>query len=308
MTKAAIVIVCMNNLRNLFPCLDSIKAYTQIPHEVWVVAYLFSKENLLSLRKNYPWVVVVESNEIRGFSENNNLALKQVKTEYTLVLNDDTLFIDDVLGKLVHSLENTPEAVVMSPLILNKDGSRQYCGRNPRKWYDFILGDSLGYNIDRRPTPYVDKTGIFQTYNLMGACFLIRQAYFRTLDFFDEYYFFCPEDIALSTLINQRGERCYVDTNVKLVHLGGGTRISPVKMATLPAARKGGIHFYAQGSLVKKMILCCFIVIFSLVRMFVFACKRNKIEYLAQWHSILAVFSNGTPKELFIRFYLKLKR
>ena len=84
MIKAAIVIVCMNNLRNLFPCLDSIKAYTQIPHEVWVVAYLFSKENLLSLRKNYPWVVVVESNEIRGFSENNNLALKQVKTEYTL--------------------------------------------------------------------------------------------------------------------------------------------------------------------------------------------------------------------------------
>lgn len=86
----------------------------------------------------------------------------------------------------------------------------------------------------------------------MGACFLIRQEYFRSLNFFNEYYFFCPEDIALSTLINQRGERCYVDSDVKLVHLGGGTRISPVKMATLPAARKGGIHFYAQGSLVKK--------------------------------------------------------
>lgn len=32
-----------------------------------MVAYLFSKENLTLLREKYPWVIVVESNEIRGF-------------------------------------------------------------------------------------------------------------------------------------------------------------------------------------------------------------------------------------------------
>lgn len=52
MAKAAIVIVCMNNLKNLFPCLDSIKQQTTISYEVWVVAYLFSKENLTLLREN----------------------------------------------------------------------------------------------------------------------------------------------------------------------------------------------------------------------------------------------------------------
>ena len=49
--EAAIVIVCMNNLKNLFPCLDSIKEQTRIACEVWVVAYLFSNENLVLLRE-----------------------------------------------------------------------------------------------------------------------------------------------------------------------------------------------------------------------------------------------------------------
>lgn len=57
MAKAAIVIVCMNNLKNLFPCLDSIKQQTTISYEVWVVAYLFSKENLTLLKEKYPWVI-----------------------------------------------------------------------------------------------------------------------------------------------------------------------------------------------------------------------------------------------------------
>jgi hypothetical protein len=46
-------------------------------YEIWVVAYLFSPENLAKLRAAYPEANIVESNEIRGFSENNNLALRQ---------------------------------------------------------------------------------------------------------------------------------------------------------------------------------------------------------------------------------------
>lgn len=308
MAKAAIVIVCMNNLKNLFPCLDSIKEHTKISYEVWVVAYFFSKGNLKLLREKYPWVIVVESNEIRGFSENNNLALIQVQTEYTLVLNDDTLFKEPVLDELVDAMEKTPEAKVMSPYIQNLDGSKQFNGRNPRRWFDFILGDSFGVNLDMKPSKYVDQNGIYQTYNLMGACFLIKQDYFRSLNFFDEYYFFCPEDIALSTLINQKGDECYVDAESKVVHLGGGTRISPVKVATLPAARKGGVYFYSQNIWWKKFILSSVIIVFSMLKMIYFATiKRNKIEFLAQWHSIIAMFSYKTPKELFTKFYLDLK-
>ena len=44
--QVSIVIVCMNNLKNLYPCLNSIRKYTTVSYETLVVAYMFSKENL----------------------------------------------------------------------------------------------------------------------------------------------------------------------------------------------------------------------------------------------------------------------
>lgn len=55
-------------------------------YETLVVAYLFSKENLEKVKHDFPWVTFIESNEIRGFSENNNLALRQAKGKFCFVL------------------------------------------------------------------------------------------------------------------------------------------------------------------------------------------------------------------------------
>jgi len=88
----SIVIVCMNNLKNLYPCLESIKKYTTVSYETLVTAYLFTPENLKKAKEDFPWVTFIESNEIRGFSENNNLALRQAKGRYCFVLNDEHIY------------------------------------------------------------------------------------------------------------------------------------------------------------------------------------------------------------------------
>lgn len=49
----------------------------------------------------------VESNEIRGFSENNNLALRQAKGKYCFVQNDDTELKMPCIDKLVETIENS---------------------------------------------------------------------------------------------------------------------------------------------------------------------------------------------------------
>lgn len=104
--QVSIVIVCMNNLKNLYPCLDSIRKYTHVSYETLVVAYLFSKENLERLKRDYSWIRIIESNEIRGFSENNNLALRQARGQYCYVLNDDTIMDSPVIDRLVETIQN----------------------------------------------------------------------------------------------------------------------------------------------------------------------------------------------------------
>ena len=128
----SIVIVCMNRMDNLYPCLEGLRAHTSVPYECFVVAYRFSPENLAKAQTDFPWVSWVVSDELRGFSENNNLALRQARGRYCFVLNDDTEMSQDVIGALVRDFERLPQdAAIVSPRLLNADGSLQLCGRPP---------------------------------------------------------------------------------------------------------------------------------------------------------------------------------
>lgn len=314
----SIVIVCMNNVKQLFPCLDSIKKYTSVSYETFVVAYLFSKENLALLRSQYPWVTIIESNEIRGFSENNNLALRQAKGKYCFILNDDTELKMPTIDRLVADIEFLPNDVaIISPNIINPDGSNQCCGRPPFEWYHWIANKLHLWKETDNHT-YTNKSGLFQSYNILGAAFMIRTTVFEQLGWFDEQYFFCPEDIALSTLTNKKGYKCYVDSDAKIIHLGGmsGKSLSMTQTATLPAAVKGMIIYYSNRNSLKKYAISLIVFFITLLNyllhkvyaIFKTDCNIYSIYSIAERNVMCSIFSNNTPKETFVHFYSKIKK
>ena len=305
-SRVAIVIVCMNNPHNIFTCLTSISKYTKVSHEVWVNAYMFSEINLRKVQAAFPFVHWVVNNEIAGFSENNNIILRRIDTEYALVLNDDTELKEPMIDRLVDDLDKNPHISIISPTIYFSNGKIQYCGRNPVSMLDYLLEDMSLMSLSKRPSKFINQEGLFRTYNISGACFLIRINVFKELDFFDEFYFFCPEDIALSTLANKKGYQCWVDAEVGITHYSGQTRKSKIKQATLPALRLGTIHFYSAGSLYKSLLLRCCTFIQSFMKAVYFLLKGKKIEYKAQWNCLESVFSKMTPKEIFIKYYNRI--
>lgn len=318
MIDVSIVIVCMNNLKNLYPCLESIKRYTTVSYECFVVAYLFSKDNLEKVKKDFPWVKLIESNEIRGFSENNNLALRQAQGKYCFVLNDDTEMRMPVVDRLVESIEKLPENVaIVSPVTTFPDGRVQVCGVPPIKWYTALL-ELLHLWKRSCSKKYVNKEGLFKSYNIIGAAFLTKTDVFRKVGFFDERYFFCPEDIALSTLLNKKGYECWVDNDARIIHYEGmsGKSVSLIQTATKPAARRGSILWFANGNRLAEIALGS---VYSLITVFLcvwhFAKGANGAqpnEYsvlaLSEWNVIKNTYSQKTPKEIFIRYFSKLKK
>lgn len=308
----SIVIVCMNNLENLYPCLDSIIKHTTVNYETLVVAYLFSGENLNKLKIDYPWITIIESNEIRGFSENNNLALRQAKGKYCFVLNDDTEILDSAIDKLVETFSMVPDnTAIVSPILLNTKWEIQVCGRPPLNWRNFIL--LLLHLWSESKGVYVNKTGVFQTYNIIGAAFLIKRDIFEKIGWFDEYYFFTPEDIALSTLLNNSGYTCYVNVDCAIIHKEGlsGKPVNMIRTATNPAAYKGVIHWLANGNTVFHFFLATifFVIFFSMYCFHKISwLYRNKsvdkyILYMGALNVAKSIYSNQTPKEVFVKFY-----
>lgn len=318
MPQVSIVIVCMNNLGNLYPCLDSIKKHTKVSYETFVVAYLFTNENKTKLKADYPWVTVVESDDIRGFSENNNLALRLAKGEYCFVVNDDTIMNESVIDKLVADFESVPsETAIISPRLVGVDGQTQVCGRPVFNSKRYVLGMLHLWNEKKRDK-YTDGDGIFQSYNIIGAAFMIKTDVFRNAGWFDEYYFFCPEDIALSTKLNETGYKCYVDADIRIVHLEGmsGKSLSMVQTATKPAGDLGTLHFLTKGN---KILYCILAVIsffmclirFTAHRVIGLTKKQPNYSYIlsiGDWNTLVNIFSTKTPKEIFTRYFNEIRK
>lgn len=311
----SIVIVCMNNLKMLYPCLDSIRKYTTVNYETLVVAFMFSKENLAKLREDYPWVTIIESNEYRGFSENNNLALRQAKGRYCFVLNDDTYHNEPVIDELVNRFDTLSDDVaILSPNVYRPDGTIQHCGRPIINVWTYFLDCLSLFGQYEKKSKYCHQKGLFQSYNIHGACFMIKTDVFEQYGWFDEWYYFCPEDIALSTHLNRDGYRCMVDSNIRITHVGGGTW-SKTLVATKPASIRGERDFYGEDGWWAKILFVIFSTAIHLLRYIYWTTigllketSKRKFMMDSNLHALVATYSSKSPKELFIRYYEELKR
>ena len=321
MPKVSIVIVCMNHPDILYPCLDGISKHTSVSYETLVVAYMFSDANLQDLKARYPWVSIIESRELRGFSENNNLALRQAKGEYCFVVNDDTLMDMPVIDRLVADIEKLPRAAAVSPAIYYPSGARQTCGRGP--WGPLKYMRHYLHLVDEtKQSEYTWREGLFRTCTLHGACFLIRTDTFRNAGWFDETYTFTPEDAALGMLLGRMGYEVWADRDVSIVHIANATA-SRMEAVIKPVRVRGSLILYSsmkhlhspQGTgYVNKAVyaaLGSFVWLFEALRGLKYGVKKL-IGHMSERDCIMAltarnvrrsVFSSRMPKEIFVKYY-----
>ena len=294
MAQVSVVIVCMGDPAvHLYACLDSLFAQNRTPLDVWVVAYLMAAEHREALAARYPAIHIIESREVRGFAENNNLALRQIDGEYCFVVNDDTLQSMPVVDLLLEALKKLPEnAAAVQPKIVFGDGRVQTCGRT--RWTAWRYAKHYLHLVKEGKTE--GSPSIVQTYTLNGACFLIKTEVFKKMGWFDERYFFTPEDIALGHALNDAGYSVWVHSEVSITHLAGGS-VSAMEQAIKPARVRGSLLFYGE-----PLWLKCFVWSVEMVRYVKNSILRRDVNKKTARNVMYAVFSKETPKEIFIRF------
>ena len=310
MPAVSIVIVCMNRPDNLGPCLDSIKQHTTSEYEVYVVAYRFSADNLSAMKAAYPWVNFIINNSISGFSENNNLALKEVKSEYCFILNDDTELPGPTIDRLIADFKALPpDAAIVAAKLLNADGSLQLCGRPDYPAFRYVLQQ---WHLYSEPTD--NGKGLFRTFNVSGAAFLIKTAIFKELGWFDERYFFTPEDIALGQLLNDMGKEVWTDADVSITHLAGATA-GPMETAIKPTRVRGSLIFYSGGRPIVYALMGAFIWCVEALRALRWLPARRSdprshaaIMYRSARNVMGSIFTRKSTKQIFTELYKEVPR
>ena len=132
------------------------------------------------------------------------------------------------------------------------------------------------------------------------------------MGWFDERFFFSPEDIALSRKLNKNGYQCYVNSNVTIVHFEGmtGKGISKLQVATKPASYLGNLIFYGEDNRAKYLFVSILFFILLIPQLLVHILKcvcgnnkeRNQILAQANINCLKIAFSSITPKDAFLRF------
>jgi hypothetical protein len=118
MTRATVVVVNWNGARLLGPCLDAVAKQDMDDFETWVVDNASSDDSVTLLRRDYPWVRVIETGANLGFAGGNNAALREVTTPYAVLLNNDAVPEPTWLSRTLAALDANPGAGCVTPKIL----------------------------------------------------------------------------------------------------------------------------------------------------------------------------------------------
>jgi GT2 family glycosyltransferase len=170
---------------------------------------------------------ILNQNHNLGFAGGQNIGLRQGladKSDYLLVLNNDTIVDKDFLSELVNAADKHPDGGVFGPKIYFAKGHEFHSDRYKETdkgkvfWYAGGKIDWQNLLLPHRGVDEVDDgqyDRIEKTDFVSGCCMLIRSEVLRTVGLFDENYFLYLEDSDLNERIKRAGfARYYIPDSV----------------------------------------------------------------------------------------------
>ena len=197
----AVLIVNFKAYEHLRRCLRSLLPSLSPADEVVVIDQQSTDASLNGLASEFPAVRVCASVENTGFAAGVNLAARQTQAPFLLLLNPDTRLEVGVVDALRHALEQSPEAGVVGPRVVNDDGSIQASARRfPDMTTPFggrtswLSSGFPGNWFSARNLKGLDAVDPMRVDWISGACLMTRRDLFDRLGGLDEAFFLYWED------------------------------------------------------------------------------------------------------------------
>jgi GT2 family glycosyltransferase len=228
--KLSIIIVNYNVQHFLEQCLQSVfTALKNVQGEVWVIDNNSVDGSVEMVREKFPDVKLYESKDNLGFSKGNNLAMRQSKGEYTLLLNPDTLVEEDTFEKVLSFMDKNSDIGGLGVKMV--DGKGNFLPESKRSLptpsvaFYKIFGLSSLFPKSKRFGKYhcghIDDNQTHEIEILSGAFMLMRKEALDKVGFLDEDFFMYGEDIDLSWRLIKAGYKNYYFADTRIIHYKG---------------------------------------------------------------------------------------
>lgn len=201
-------IVTYNNENTIKECTESLLENTVgVPFSLCVVDNGSTDKTLEILSEN-GGITLIKNGVNVGFGKAHNKALNNVKSKYHIFVNPDIIVKDNVIAKLADYLDKHRDVALVTPALVNPNGSKQYVPR---------LDPSLKYLLSGR-LPFLKKTRAHYTMvdrdlsketeiEVCTGCFMMgRTEQLKQIGGFDSRYFMYVEDADISREMRRFGK------------------------------------------------------------------------------------------------------
>jgi GT2 family glycosyltransferase len=177
------------------------------------------------LREHFPSVRLILLGENFGYAGGYNRALKQINSEYVVLLNSDVEVTENWLEPMMDYLDVHPEIAACQPKILDYSQRDRFehagaaGGFIDRYGYPFCRGRIMDV-VEKDRGQYDTIIPIFWA---SGAALFIRLEDYRKVGKLDENFFAHMEEIDLCWRLHARGRGIVCITQSKVYHLGAAT-------------------------------------------------------------------------------------
>ena len=225
MKQISVVILNWNGANLLTTFLPSVIKYSEHIADIYVAANGSTDNSIEVCRTQFPTVKIIDNKENHGFAGGYNLAIQEITTPYTLLLNSDVEVTENWLEPLVTALENDPFLAAVQPKIkaFHEKDYFEYAGASggflDKNFFPFCRGRLFNV-FEEDQGQYNTNKEIFWA---SGAAMLTRTNLYKQVKGLDADYFAHMEEIDLCWRFKNMGYRIGVIPAATVFHVGGAT-------------------------------------------------------------------------------------
>lgn len=221
--ELSVIIVNYNGQIYFKDCLNSLfNKLEGISFEIIVFDNNSTDNSCLFIKENFPQIILIESNVNYGFGKGNNEAVKHASGDFLLLINNDTIVLDNLTPVLNHLKSNDNIGVIGINMLDKEKRYLPAAGVFPNFNNMFLMKKLL--QIDDE---FVKGTFSKSSYNvdwLGGSFLLLTKTLYNEIKGFDEDYFMYVEDVDFCKKIANKGKLRVFLPQYSYIHFVGFTK------------------------------------------------------------------------------------
>jgi len=267
LNKVSIVIINYNTFQLTCNCIRSVIAFTKgVSYEIILVDNASIECDPENFKTEFPEIILIKSPTNGGFAFGNNLGVEKASGDFILLLNSDTVLIEDAISASVNFALQNGSAGVVGCRMVYPDNTIQYTARRFRSisWelLDLFRFIPLMMPYKKRASLMLgkyfrhDENTVCDWVN--GAFFLIPKSILAKLtdNKLDDRFFMYGEDHLWCEQIKNCGYQILFYAGATIIHINSGStdiskRLSLKKIMLrheleIMQLRKGkGLYYYS---------------------------------------------------------------